>query len=356
MRIESIDTWVVEMPLRDPYEIAYETVERARNVFVRVRTNGGITGFGCSAPDSEITGESVESVVDDLELAREHLVGHDPLRIAHVIERIKPPLHTRPAAVAGLDMALHDILGKSAGMPLWKLLGGYRQSFKTSITIGIMTTEETVALARRWHGEGFTILKIKGGLDVEKDIERIAHVREALGDGVEIRFDANQGYTSEQAQRFVTGTKNAQVELIEQPTPRGDAEMLGAVTQSVKMPVMADESLMDLRDAFRLARNDLVDMVNIKLMKVGGIYEAQLVNAVARSAGLEVMLGCMDEAALAIAAGLHFALARPNVAYCDLDGHLDLVDDPSDGAVRLRHGELFPTEAPGLGFDLTWPE
>jgi len=353
MKITRLVAWPVRLPLSIPYTIAYETVSEVTNVFVRLETDGAFAGCGCAAPDKAVTGETAESVLTALaEIAEPAARGAEPLRPVRVLEAVREPLAKQPAARAALDIALHDLVAKTLDVSLWKLLGGFRDRMKTSITIGIMSPAETVEEARRHIAQGFRVLKLKGGRSVDEDVEKVLAVRAAVGPGIELRFDANQGYSIEDCLRFVDEVRAAKLELVEQPCSSSEPDLLGRITARVSLPIMADESLMSLRDAFRLARRDLVDMVNIKLMKVGGIAEALQINAVARAAGLEAMVGCMDEAALGIAAGLHFALSRPNVVYADLDGHLDLIGDPTADAVRLKNGVLYPAPGPGLGIDI----
>lgn len=350
MKITHVEVWKQDFRLRTSYAVAYGTFDRAENVFVRVHTSGGKSGLGCAAPDPMVTGETATAVEALLRAeAAPRLAGTDPLRLALRMHQLAKPLADFPSARAAIDMALHDLLGIVANLPVYRLLGGFRHKIKTSVTVGILPEQATVRAATQFCQQGFRALKLKGGLDAESDAARVMAVRAAVGDAVELRFDANQGYSADQTVDFVARTRDAKLSVIEQPTPADQLDLLGRVTKRVPIPVMADESLVTLRDAFRLARRGLVDMVNVKLMKVGGISEALAVNAVARAADVEVMVGCMDESAISIAAGLHFALARPNVTYADLDGHLDLIDDPTCGAVEVKDGVLVPNAKPGLG-------
>lgn len=352
MKIIKTECIIREMKLEEPYVIAYETVTECSNVFITARTDNGSIGVGCAAPDKGVTGESTESVLEVYNYQIEPVLrGAEPFRYARILEDLRMALSNHPSALAMTDMLLFDLVSKAAGVPLYQYLGGYRNSIPTSVTLSILTISETLKKAKALREKGFSIFKLKGGIDVEEDISKVLLLRKELGNEIEIRFDANQGYNLDQAIYFVEETRTAELELLEQPTPRNMIELLGQVVRNVHIPVMADESLMNVSDALSLAGRELTDLINIKLMKVGGISEAMRINSIARAAGVGTMVGCMDESSLSISAGLHFALARPNIKYADLDGHLDLLNDPTKGSVILENGILRPTGEKGLGFD-----
>ncbi|MBF0290023.1 MAG: dipeptide epimerase [SAR324 cluster bacterium] len=350
MKIKEVEYFRLDMPLASPYTIAYETVDRTTNIILKLITDAETTGWGCAAPDLEVTGETPEDVVHNIETIIVGLLkGQSPFQIARITHELKKLCPKASSTIAMVDIALHDLLARKAKLPLFQLLGGYRNKISTSITIGILPLEETLEQTRMFLKKGFSVIKLKGGVNLVEDIEKILKLREKLGNDFFIRFDANQGYTSEESIAFINKTESANIEIFEQPTNQKKDEKLGEVTRNIDIPVMADESIKTLKDAFRLASNDVIDMVNIKIMKVGGILESQHINSVAKAAGMEVMVGCIDECALGISAGLHFALSRPNIEYADLDGHLDLLEDPFSGLFKLKNGILYPSNAYGLG-------
>lgn len=349
MKITRVTCHRLDLRLSVPYTIAYESVSRSSNFILKLETDTALVGYGCAVPDLHVTGETEEDVVfairDSVIPALEH---KDPFTYVRILDSLKQQLPGKSSILAMVDMALLDLAARKADVPLYKFLGGYTSSIPTSITIGILSQEETLKQAREFVAAGFFILKIKGGKVLEEDIEKMIRLREEFP-GIQLRFDGNQGYSVEEAVAFVKNTSQVGIEIFEQPTLVQGDENLGEVTRQVHLPVMADESLKSLDDAFRLARHEHIDMVNIKLMKVGGILEGMHINSVAKSAGLEVMAGCIDECALGISAGLHFALSRPNIKFADLDGHLDLLDDPFRELFTLKEGVLYPSESPGLG-------
>jgi L-alanine-DL-glutamate epimerase-like enolase superfamily enzyme len=352
MLITRVESWSVQVEQETPYSVAYGDFGATTLVFLRLETDRGLIGHGCAGCDTEVTGETAETVRAALAGNAEPILrGTNPLCVLSLLRELGDAVGAQPSALAAVDLALFDILGKHVELPLWKWLGGRRDRIPTSVTIGILPENETVAAARQWIAQGFTSLKLKGGRDVESDITRVWRVHEAVGPDIELRFDANQGYSVEQALHFARQTQSARLEFLEQPTPSDRPELLGQVRAARLIPVMADESLHGPDRAFHLTKHELVDMFNVKLMKSGGIAPALRIEAIARSAGLPIMVGCMDESALGIAAGLHFALSSPTIQYADLDGHLGLVGDPAAGGLRLENGILFSPEKPGLGIE-----
>ena len=203
---------------------------------------------------------------------------------------------------------------------------------------------------RRYIAAGFRILKVKVGESCEADAALIRALREVLGPGVILRADGNQGYSEAQARRFIESLGPADLELLEQPVPASDLGAMARLARSFDLPIMADESIRSVAEAQRIADAGAADLINIKLMKSGGLSEALRIARLTDAAGLGAMVGCNDESRIGIAAGLHCALVGPNTDRADLDGHLDLEDDVARGGVRIEAGYILPLlDEPGLG-------
>lgn len=347
MRINSIDYERLELELIEPYTIAYESIDRTTNFILKLHTDDGFTGYGCAAPDIVIThesGDEVEAAINQQIIPA--LMGQNPFHYARILSELRPKI--KSSALSMVDIALFDLMAKKADVPVYELLGGYRDKIATSITIGILPMDKTLRKAQEFIDQGFEIIKLKGGLDVHEDIEKVKRIRQKYPHLI-LRFDGNQGYDKKTALYFIRESEKYRIEILEQPTSVQKESLMGVLSEQTSMPIMADESLKTLADAFRLTSNGYTDMINIKIMKVGGLLQAQHINSVAKSANNEVMVGCLDECGLGIAAGLHFALSRPNIEFADLDGHLDLIDDPFHDLFILEKGYLIPNGKVGIG-------
>jgi L-alanine-DL-glutamate epimerase-like enolase superfamily enzyme len=250
--------------------------------------------------------------------------------------------------MCAFDLAFHDLLSLAAGMPLYRILGGYRNRIQTSVTIPIAPVDETVTMACQRANQGFRMLKIKGGLDPDEDVQRVKAVRRALPNHV-LRLDADGGYSARQALDVARALAKV-LEMLEQPTPAGDLDGLRQVKEISPIPVLADQSLTGPESALRLTADHIVDGLSIKLVTCGGLRNARQIDTIARAGNLATMISCFIEPALLISAGLSLALSSPNVAYGDLDGYLDLTNDPSKAGFQLEEGWLVASDVPGLGY------
>ncbi len=323
------------LELSEPFVISRSRDEEAEVVQAAIE-HDGVVGYGEGAPQ-EVYGESIASACDFLERSAP-LLGDDPLAMDEIFTRLDGLGHEQAARCA-LDGALHDLLGKLCGYPLWRILGLRLAPPPTSYTISIDTLEGTADRVRR--ARSYRALKIKlGGPD---DLER---VRIAAREAPEarLRVDANEAWSVETVREAMPELHALGVELLEQPLPAGrDEEYRELHALRLPLPIVLDESCHTLADVGRVA--PLADGINIKLTKSGGIREALRMIHAARSLGLLVMIGCMNESSLGIAEGAHIA---PLVDVVDLDGHLLNRNDPFSG-LELRDGAVVPGARAGLG-------
>jgi L-alanine-DL-glutamate epimerase-like enolase superfamily enzyme len=273
-----------------------------------------------------------------------------PLRIAQDVDLMDSLVSGNPSAKATIDIALHDILGRTACKPTWRLLGGFRERVLTDITLSIKPPKEMAKDALKAVKKGFKALKVNVGINPKEDVERIKLIREAVGNKTAIRIDANQGWTVTQALDVLRKLEKFNVEFVEQPIEAKNIHGMAKIKKNSPIPVMADESVHSPTDALCLIKENAVDLINIKLMKTGGIYNAKKIAAIAEAANVPCMIGCMGESTIGITAAVHFAAATKNVQHADLDCDILLADKlVTEGGAGLKNSERIPNNEPGFG-------
>ena len=326
---------VATLRLNEPFTISRSTDEEVDSVFVELEVDGAI-GYGEASPQ-DVYGESAESASAFLDEAEE-LLGDDPFAL-DAIERRLAKVPGELAAKAALDSALHDLCGKLAGHPVWRLLGFDRAGPPTSWTIWLGDPDD---MARRTQrvGNRFRRLKLKLGARDGLDVERVRAVRAVTE--LPLQVDVNEYWELDEALENVRALADLGVQYVEQPLPAKHPDGPRLKKES-PVPIYVDEDVHTLADVRAAAER--AHGVNIKLAKSGGIREAVRIAHAARALDLGVMLGCMVESSLGIAAACQVASLCDHV---DLDGNLLLADDPWEG-VEFADGVQLPSLEPGLG-------
>lgn len=355
MEIRAVRMGVVKAPLKVPFKTAVRTVDYMEDVVFCLEADNGQKGWGSAPPTGKVTGDTVGSIVAAAqEFLIPALLGRDGSDLNGCLDAVENALAGNSSAKAAFDIALHDLWANHLGQPLWRLWGGNGTPVKTDVTISVNEPEEMVDDALRAQADGFDVIKTKVGVDAEKDFKRLQAIREALGASMKIRIDANQGWAPQEAVRLLERMESAGfgIELVEQPVKARDIEGLAFVTAHSPVPVVADESCWSPRDALELLVSKGAHMVNIKLMKCGGLRAARRIIALTETMGVEVMMGCMLEGAISCSAAVHLTSASPCVTRVDIDGPVLCADDPVIGGTRFTGGPLIElTEAPGLGIE-----
>ncbi|CEI80790.1 L-Ala-D/L-Glu epimerase [Oceanobacillus oncorhynchi subsp. incaldanensis] len=340
MKIVDLELYHSSIPLHTPFKTALRTVTIAESIVVKITCDNGITGWGEAPPTHVITGESLASIHYAMDkVLRPVIIDASLCSYAAVFARLEKAITGNTSAKAAVDMALYDCLAQAAEQPLYQYLGGYRSQIENDYTVSVNETEQMEQDAKLYKENGFRILKVKVGKDpAEKDIERVAAIRKAAGEDVLIRLDANQGWTAKEAVKAITQMEELglNLELVEQPVPAHDVQALKYITERTTTPIMADEAVFSTQDACRVLEMGAADLINIKLMKSGGIHQAIKIANLAQDFGVSCMVGSMIETKLGITAAAHFAASHPAVTRFDFDAPLMLSDDILEGGIQYQ--------------------
>ncbi len=352
MKIQEIRIGKVSIPLKKPFKTALRQVNSAEDIIVKVIADSGEVGFGNAPPTAVITGDSQDSIIAAIrDTLGPKIVGMEIDNLEGIMTTLDAGMLHNQSAKAALDIAVHDLFGKYFGLPLYKLFGGFRTSMETDLTISLNAPEEMVRDALEAVAEGYTALKLKVGNEPALDIQRVQAIRGAVGHDIKIRLDANQGWSPKEAVRTIRKFEadGLDIELIEQPVKAHDIEGLKYVTDRVETDIMADESAFGAFEVFQLLSLRACDLINIKLMKAGGLHNAVKIAHFAETMGVQCMMGCMLESKVGITAAASLAAGKKIISRADLDAAMLLAEDPVVGGVSFCKNRLLIPDAPGLG-------
>ncbi len=353
MKIKEIQVGQISVPLKKSFKTALRTVDKIEDIVVKIITDTGHIGYGEAAPTAVITGDTKGSIKCAVEnYIAPQIIGLEIENIEEIMNRIDKSLIKNTSAKAAVDIAIYDLFGQFHKSPIYKLLGGYRKEIISDLTISVNSPEEMAEDSIEAVKRGYKTLKIKVGLDSQMDIKRIQAIRDAIGYDIDLRLDANQGWKPKEAVVLLRKMedKGFNIELVEQPVIANDLEGLKYVTQNVNIPILADESVFSPVDALKIIQNRAADLINIKLMKTGGIHNALKICSIAEVYGVECMLGCMLESKLSVSAAVHLAASKKIITKIDLDGPGLCKEDPVEGRPEFKDYKITLNDEPGLGF------
>jgi muconate cycloisomerase len=352
---------VADIPVRRPHHMSFTTLTAVNFVFVRIETRDGVVGWGEAACLGGPTWseESAESIAVTLErYVAPWLVGRDAAQLEALRLEMARRVQGNPFARAAVEMALWDLNGRALGVPVHRLLGGrVRDRVPLSWSLAVGDAAAELAEARELVGRGHRIFKIKTAAQpVAEDVARVRAIREAVGPGVKLRVDANQGWDRPTALRAIRALEPYDLDFVEQPVPRWDLDGLAEIARSVSAPIMADESCGSPQEALAIAWRGGVSILALKLTKSAGLAPTMAIARIAEAAGLGCYVGCMIETSLGTAAYLHAALAAAPVTWgCELFGPLLLAGDVVREPVRYADGCILALDGPGLGVEVDEP-